>query len=132
MFPLMDDIKGFAERLKTAMLAAGYEPRPSVLEANFNSRFWGKSVTFQAARRWLLGQSIPTQDKLEVLARWLEVDPHALRYGRTEARVPMLRELQPLWMAEVPLVDRGAIQDYLALPAERRRLIRELIKALQT
>lgn len=75
----------FAERLRNAMLAAGYEARPSVLEKGFNSRYWGRSVTFQAASRWLRGEAIPSQEKLQVLAEWLKIEPHALRFGEQAA-----------------------------------------------
>ena len=34
-----------------------------------------------AARKWLLGLALPTQDKLEVLARWLDVSIDWLRWG---------------------------------------------------
>ena len=77
----MNEKTMFAERLIAALKAAGYEARPSVLEREFNLRYWGKPITFQAVRRWLRGDSIPSQDKLQVLARWLLVDPHYLRYG---------------------------------------------------
>ncbi|MEO4048465.1 hypothetical protein AAFN46_15425 [Pseudomonas sp. CAU 1711] len=43
-------------------LQAGYPDRPAVLERVFNSRYWGRSVAFQAVSRWLRGQSIPSQE----------------------------------------------------------------------
>ena len=39
------------------------------------------NVTVQAARKWLLGLSIPTQTKLRVLADWLSVTLEWLRFG---------------------------------------------------
>ena len=37
----MDDAKTqFAERLREAMTAAGYEPKAAVLEQEFNTRYW--------------------------------------------------------------------------------------------
>ena len=75
----------FAQRLRDAMLAAGYPDRPAVLEREFNSRYWGRSVTFQAVSRWLRGEAIPSQDKLQVLADWLRVEPQALRFGERAA-----------------------------------------------
>lgn len=59
----------FARRLREAMRKAGYEPRPSVLEREFNQRYWGKAVTLHGVRRWLLGETVPAQDKLLALAR---------------------------------------------------------------
>lgn len=125
----MDQKKQFAERLRAAMAAAGYEPRPSVLEAHFNSRYWGRSVTYQAVRRWLIGLSIPEQDKLQVLADWLGVEPQALRYGRISG-ASRVSEPRPVWGTAARPLDRDAIDTFLALPAERRKLVRELITVL--
>lgn len=52
-----------------------------VLEREFNLRYWGRSVSFQVVRRWLRGEVVPTQDRLQVLAEWLGVDAHWLRFG---------------------------------------------------
>jgi transcriptional regulator with XRE-family HTH domain len=68
----MDEKLEFANRLANAMLNAGYEARASVLEPQFNTRYWGKPVTYQAVTRWLKGEAIPSQDKLQVLAEWLK------------------------------------------------------------
>ena len=67
-FLFMDEKAEFAERLREAMTRAGYELRPVVLEREFNMRYWGRSITLQAARRWLRGEAIPAQDKMQVLA----------------------------------------------------------------
>ena len=61
------------------MIAAGYPDLPAVLEREFNSRYWGRSVTFHAVSRWLRGEAIPSQDKLQVLAEWLRIEPQVLR-----------------------------------------------------
>lgn len=61
-FQFMNQKPEFAERLKQAMSDAGYEPRPGILEKEFNTRYWGRAVTFQAVSRWLKGLSIPEQD----------------------------------------------------------------------
>lgn len=34
-----------------------------------------------AARKWLKGEAIPTQDKIHILARWIGVSPQWLRFG---------------------------------------------------
>jgi len=78
----MDESKAqFAQRLRDAMQAAGYAPRPAVLEREFNTRYWGKQMTLHGVRRWLLGETLPSQPKLLVLAEWLGVAPHELRFG---------------------------------------------------
>src|ERR1044071_8931285 len=100
----MSEKQEFSERLIRAMRAAGYEPRPAVLEKQFNSRYWGRSVTFQGVRRWLLGQSIPSQEKLEVLAEWLKIEPQELRYGAKSVR--KIREKKARWEEAVNYAER--------------------------
>ena len=58
----------FADRLREAMTAAGYEPKPAVLEREFNTRYWGPPMTLHGVRRWLRGETLPSQEKLLVLA----------------------------------------------------------------
>lgn len=126
----MDEKKKFAERLREAMIAAGYEPRPSVLEKQFNARYWGRSVTLQATRRWLVGLSIPEQDKLQVLAEWLGIEPHVLRFG---VRNPseQLSEPRLHWAAGMRPQDREAIDLFLALSPDHRKVVRDIIHALK-
>lgn len=120
--------KDFAERLRRLMETEGHEPRPAVLEREFNERFWGRSISFQTASAWLRGMAIPTQDKLEVLADWLKVEPQVLRYGDKAARG--IREARAAWPGGLPAPDRAAIEAYLALPRSQRKLVRELVQAL--
>ncbi len=128
----MDEKQQFARRLRDAMVAAGHEARPSVLEKHFNARYWGRSVSYQAARRWLIGLSISEQEKLQVIAEWLNVPPHVLRFGvrlpvlAAPARFPSLPD-----KAEVEdQLERDTIERFLSLPANDRRLIAELVAAL--
>lgn len=117
----------FAKRLSQAMEEAGYSPKPSVLEREFNQRFDGKPMTLHGVRRWLLGETLPSQDKLLVLAEWLDVPPHQLRFGedltnRIEAR-------RARWDRSVSAQDRDALEAYLSLPIAQRRVLREVIAA---
>ncbi|MFT4247211.1 MAG: transcriptional regulator [Pseudomonas sp.] len=115
----------FSRRLAEAMRVAGYEPRPAVLFRLFNSRYRGRSVTFQSASRWLGGRSIPEQDKLQVLAELFGVAPHVLRYGGARVSEPRAAWPPPLGMRE-----REVIEIYLALPLRQRELVGELVQAL--
>ncbi len=121
--------EGFSKRLAEAMRVAGYEPRPTVLFKQFNSRYRGKSVSFQTVSRWLNARAIPEQDKLQVLAKLLGVEPQALRYGAPSGR--KVGEPRIAWPIDLKLVDREAIDAYLVLSAQQRRLVRELIAALR-
>lgn len=118
----------FAARLKAAMIDAGYEPRPIVLETQFNSRHWGRSITFQTASSWLRGRSIPEQDKLQVLAEWLAVEPQVLRYG--EQAVQAIQHKRARWDSGMAVEDRELVGALLALPVPQKRVVREVVLAL--
>lgn len=118
---------GFAERLRLALKGVGLRPSPTLVANEFNLRYWGKSVTINTARNWLLGKSIPTQDKLRVLADWLHVSPDELRYGplATAKLQDRDNESQPLDMQ-----DREMLKRYLSLPQENRKTVRDVVTAL--
>ena len=76
----------FSERLQQALRHAEYSPdSPTQLAREFNVRFEGNPVTVHAARKWLQGESIPTQEKLRALASWLDVPADWLRFGSVES-----------------------------------------------
>jgi hypothetical protein len=110
------------------MRAAGYEARPSVLEAQFNTRYWGKPVTYQAVTRWLRGEAIPAQDKLQVLADWLNIEPHVLRFG--EVTLNKVRAKRKRWDECVGFQEREVFEAFLNLPAVQRNAVREVILGL--
>lgn len=121
------EARGFSERLRKALDRAGVRPSPTAVANEFNLRFWGDAVTPHAARNWLLGVSIPTQDKLRVLAQWLDVEADELRFGRHTARTA--RESGPL-EGRLRHGDREMVERYLALPAEAQKTVREVVVGL--
>jgi transcriptional regulator with XRE-family HTH domain len=124
----MDEKTEFSERLKQAMQDAGYKVRPIVLEREFNTRYWGHPVTVQAVRRWLKGESIPSQDKLQVLAEWLQVEAHVLRFGG-QPRLPA-NQRKKRWYETVEGPEREVLEAFMELPAEERKAVRTVILAL--
>ncbi|MES2772253.1 MAG: XRE family transcriptional regulator [Pseudomonadota bacterium] len=115
----------FAQRLREAMEALGYEAKPSVLEREFNLRSWGKPMTLHGVRRWLRGETLPTQGKLMVLAEWLRVPPQQLRFGlEVEQRI---RQDRARWDEGVGYQEREAFEAFLSLPIQQRKLLREVI-----
>ncbi|MBS4096315.1 MAG: helix-turn-helix domain-containing protein [Sulfuricella sp.] len=121
----MDEKTEFAARLRDAMIAAGYEPRPATLEKGFNARYWGRSVTYQAVSRWLRGEAIPAQDKLQVLAEWLGVEPHLLRFGEKSLKTAQNRKKR--WEEAIDFKEREVFDAYLRLPAAQQKIVREVI-----
>ena len=65
----------------------GYARPPGVLHKLFNSHYHGRPVAFSTASKWLRGVTLPNQEKLEVLAAVLDVEPHVLRYGGSPRRI---------------------------------------------
>ena len=115
----------FANRLRDAMTAAGYEPRPAVLEREFNTRYWGKPMTLHGVRRWLRGETLPTHEKLLVLAEWLAVPPQQLRFGGEVTQ--RVQQRRARWDSGVGYEDRDIFEAFLKLPVPQLRLIREVI-----
>lgn len=122
----MNEKQMFAERLKNAMQAAGYDVRSSVLEREFNLRYWGKPITYQAVRRWLRGDSIPSQEKLQVLAGWLAMDPHQLRYGGEQQA--SISEPLAAWEASSTSEERRLLALYRRLPSEQRKVVHQVME----
>lgn len=117
--------KKFAQRLRDAMQAAGYEAKPSVLEREFNLHYMGQPMTLHGVRRWLLGESLPRQDKLVALAEWLRIPPQELRYGaEIEKRV---KQERARWDEGISHHEREVFEAYLNLPVPQRKVVREVI-----
>ena len=63
--------KQFAERLAAALVARGIPVSAIALQRAFNARNPELAITAHAARKWLMGESIPTQAHLRVVAEVL-------------------------------------------------------------
>ncbi len=120
--------QAFSERLRKALEAAGVRPSPTVVANEFNLRHWGRSITPHTARNWLLGQALPTQDKLVVLADWLQVSPDELRFGKASSGLRMA-DADPEF-AQMDMADREMLKRYLALPKSDRKTVRDVVAAM--
>jgi hypothetical protein len=78
----------FARRLIEALAFAGLDDSPTTLARHFNTHSYGMVITMHGARRWLVGDSIPTQSHLNALASLLGVSSAWLLLGQG----PMLVE----------------------------------------
>lgn len=115
----------FATRLGDAMRAAGFDPKPAVLEREFNTRYWGKPMTLHGVRRWLRGETLPSHEKLLVLAQWLMVSPEHLN-GSADVR-QRNEKRRARWDSGIGYQDRDIFEAFLKLPVPQKRLIREVI-----
>jgi transcriptional regulator with XRE-family HTH domain len=122
------ETEAFAQRLKQALEGSGVRASPTVVANEFNLRYWGRSITPHTARNWLLGKAIPTQDKLRVLADWLQVSPDALRFGNlsTVSR----NAAADANFERLDMADREMLHRYLALTVGDRKTVREVVTAL--
>ena len=117
----------FAKRLRDSMEQAGYQPKPAVLEREFNLRYWGMPMTLHGVRRWLLGESMPNQDKLETLAEWLIVTPQHLRFGEEIGK--RIDKRRARWEEAIGYREREAFEAFINLPAPQRKIVKEVIFA---
>ncbi|OOF49749.1 transcriptional regulator [Rodentibacter trehalosifermentans] len=72
----------FSLRLKQSLEDAGFAGLSlSSIATKFNLRHPNKPITPQTVHNWLIGVSIPTDDKIDTLAKLLHTSPEWLRYG---------------------------------------------------
>lgn len=120
--------EGFSERLQQALRNAEYSPdSPTQLAREFNIRFEGRPITVHAARKWLVGEAIPTQEKLRTLAQWLGVPAEWLRFGGSELNEAGDGSGSP---ARFESADVKLVADLQRLDEHHQALAREFIRML--
>jgi hypothetical protein len=120
----IDERKNFSQRLKESLLALDLTVKPSGFVRAFNARADGAAVTVHAARKWLVGEAIPTHEKVVILAIWLGVNPTWLRYG---SRHPGKAEAEVIPEASVSTPALSLMNDIMSLPEPARRIIRDIV-----
>ena len=116
----------FAARLEQAMTAKSIKHSPTVLAKLFNAEFDGKAVAIITARNWILGKSLPTQDKLVVLASLLDTSAEQLRYGRHSEKTLTLMNAD----GSETLLTRSQqqlVRKYISLNKAKQRLVSDLV-----
>jgi transcriptional regulator with XRE-family HTH domain len=118
----------FSMRLKQALHKVGYvDLSPTQLAREFNLRYEGHPISVHAARKWLNGETIPTQQKLRVFAQWLGVAAEWLRYDGIE-RAAQLDYVQ--LPSHLTAADLQLFADLQLLDEQHRLLAREFIRLL--
>ncbi len=134
-----DQTKGFSTRLEQSLEKRNKKPSATVLEREFNLRWRGDPVSSHAARKWLKGMSVPTQDKLQVLSRWLDVPEDWLRWGIDPAddmttRIDTGQAAAPLTAAQKRAAfnheEASLQQDWRMLDGRNRAVVRSIIDVL--
>ena len=75
----------FSERLAVALAARGMPVNATALQRAFNAQNPVLAISVHAARKWLMGESIPTQARLRVVTDVLGVSAVWLRFGEEMA-----------------------------------------------
>jgi hypothetical protein len=124
----IEERTNFRERLHAALRDAEYAPdSPTQLAREFNIRYGGKPITVHAARKWLVGDAIPTQEKLRTLAHWLGVSAEWLRYGtRQTQKMPKPADVNFRLGAR----DLAILESMQRLDEKNRHIVRTLIRLL--
>ena len=115
----------FSKRLIWALEVEGIALSPTILQREYNSLSNQAPITIHAARKWLMGEAIPTQGRIQILAECLNVSPSWLRFGeelgKSSASVLKAQELR-LVQGFRQLTEKqraGVLALVLAIPADR-------------
>jgi len=122
-----DERASFADRLKGALRAAGCEPTPTKFVSEFNLRADGLVVTVHGARKWLIGDAIPTQPRIKILADWLGVSAAWLRFGDAGNNDQHTPESGAFTLDSVELV---LVHDMRLLSDGGRALLRDVLDSI--
>ncbi len=127
MRKIANERERFSLRLQQTLRNAHHSPdSPTELARDFNIRYAGRPITVHAARKWLVGEAIPTQDKLRTLADWLHVPIDWLRFGGEEEGAAAPVPPGPVFKsAELKL-----ISDLQLLDDHHQMMVREFIRIL--
>jgi transcriptional regulator with XRE-family HTH domain len=112
----------FAARLNSSLREAGFPTTMSAFVKEYNLRADGASVTIHAARKWLSGEALPTQEKIHIIAKWLGVSAQWLRFGENDSSPWDASALEPR--------DVQLLNDIRALPEEERAIIMLMVNSL--
>lgn len=117
----------FSERLRLAANAARVPLSPTQFARAFNARAGDDLVTSHAVRKWMVGESIPTQGKIVILAAWLGVGAAWLRFGEGEARNSSSGVMSE---AALPTADMAMLRAIASLPEPARQAIRDIVAVM--
>jgi hypothetical protein len=111
----------FSKRVSAALVARGMPTSATALQRAFNARNPKLAITAHAARKWLMGESMPTQARLRELAAVLQVSPTWLRFGEAVA----VKGGKPLSAQEHML-----IQHFRSLSASQQTHVLALLQSM--
>jgi hypothetical protein len=126
-------LKAFTSRLETLLVSKGKTLSPTALARDFNLRWRGVPVTVNATRKWLMGQAMPTMDKLSVLANMLNTSEDWLRWGASpmeETTHQIQDQHGGLSRSQVQITDKSFAQDFKLLNATNKKVVGAVMEVL--
>ena len=124
-----DIYREFAARLEHAMSAKSIRRSSTVLTNLFNAEFDGKAVTIPTVSNWMHGVTMPTQDKLLVLAELLDTSSEYLRYGRNSEKTLTI-QIADGSETELTRTQQQLVRKYIKLSASQQRLVNDLVDGI--
>ena len=127
-----DEKRAFAERLNLALKRSKQKINgPTDLALQFNLRHPNEPITPQSAYKWLHGKTLPSPDKIDTLAGWLNVSPHWLRHGPPGPSRPATRITEKRESSETPSAEELKLLARLrGLGEHQRYLVLELVEQM--
>lgn len=113
-----DERIAFSSRLKEALADVGMSTSVTQFTRAYNARADGAAVSNYAARKWLVGEAIPTHEKVVILSTWLGISPSWLRFGDAIPHVPNHTVIPE---AEVSTPALALANDVFSLPQHERK-----------
>jgi transcriptional regulator with XRE-family HTH domain len=117
-----NDPKAFSARFREAMVRKGYGLLGATELAEALATEFSGGLSVQTAHKWVNGTAIPRPDRAIILARWLGVSAHWLRFGLDPENESY--DVQPEGPVLSPRELAGRIQK---LPAHQQRILLALL-----
>ena len=119
--PELSESQAFAQRLRAALTAADTPVSATQVQRKFNALSGDAAISVHAVRKWIVGEAIPTQERIRVLAAWLGVSPNWLRFGEAVAS----------GRSPTPSADeRVLLRSFRRLGAQEQRQILALVQTM--
>jgi transcriptional regulator with XRE-family HTH domain len=119
-----DERRNFSDRLSTALRSSRQPTTPSAFAREFNLRADGVTVSVHGARKWLLGEAIPTQERIQIIAHWLNVNAAWLRFGDAENSQYIVKNLEEGKLTSEQIM---LINDIISLPPAAQLILRDVV-----
>lgn len=79
--PSANDPSAFGVRFRQAMRRKGHGDLGATELADALASEFPEGLSIQSAHKWIAGTAVPRPERLAVLAKWLDVSEHWLRFG---------------------------------------------------